>query len=63
MRSNLGIYDNPPKDVLNCSCPRNKKQMCPLNGKCLDVNIVYQTSIENKQYKTKETFLGIRANT
>ena len=63
IRSNLGIYDNPPKGILNCSCPRNKKQMCPLNGRCLDVNIVYQATIENKQDKTKETYVGITSNT
>ena len=55
--------DNPPKGVNNCSCPKNKKDTCPLNGRCLDVNIIYQAEISNNKNNSIETYVGLTATT
>ena len=56
-------YDNPPKGVQNCSCPANKKDSCPLDGRCLDINIIYQAEVNNLQDNSTETYAGLMATT
>ena len=60
---NADIQDNPPKGMVNCSCPANKKDICPLDGRCLDINIIYQAEVENKNDGTKETYVGLTSTT
>ena len=60
---NADIQDNPPKGMVNCSCPANKKDICPLDGRCLDINIIYQAEVENKNDSTKETYVGLTSTT
>ena len=49
--------------MVNCSCPANKKDICPLDGRCLDINIIYQAEVENKNDGTKETYVGLTSTT
>ena len=55
--------DNPPKGVENCSCPTNKKDNCPLDGICLDVNIIYQAEVKNNMDNKVETYVALTATT
>ena len=53
--------DNPSTGVENCSCPSSKKSWCLLNGRCLDINIIYQATVKNVTDNTYETYIGLTA--
>ena len=36
---------------------------CPLGGRCLDVNIIYQAEVENLTDNSKEYYVGLTATT
>jgi len=40
-----------------CSCPKDKKDKCPLDQKCLSDNIVYQATVTQPNQE-KETYIG-----
>ena len=40
-----------------CSCPRNKKDDCPLDQKCLTDNLIYQATVTLPNHETK-TYIG-----
>ena len=54
--------DNPPSNIENCSCPKLKKEQCPLDRRCLDKNIIYQAIVHNTTENKKETYIGLTAN-
>ena len=63
---NQKLMNNHTKpDVRKKECNCQKKAECPLEGKCLVDNIVYQATVteENKQtnVKTSETYVGMTA--
>ena len=56
-RSDLNMHDkeiiNPPKDNITRTCNCIRKQQCPLNKKCLTINVLYKASITpNKENLT-----------
>jgi hypothetical protein len=57
---------NPPADETNelrqCSCPRNAKVNCPLDGKCLAKNIVYKASVTPASSTTMH-YIGLTSTT
>ena len=54
-RRNAKILSTPVEEPRSCSCPRNA--VCPLDGKCLNSNIVYQTTVAQADQTTK-TYIG-----
>ena len=58
---NEGTSTNPPAGIENCSCPKSKKKECPLAGRCLDRNIIYQAKIKNLADDSEETYIGLTA--
>ena len=53
----LCVYDNLPVLVCNVS---KKKPECPLEGKCLQANVVYQASVTTEA--TNESYIGLATN-
>ena len=53
--------NNPPPGIPNCSCPKAKKEACPLQSRCLDNNIIYQASVHSIQDNCTETYVGLTA--
>ena len=49
-----------------CNCRVKEKENCPMGGKCMLKNIVYQATVNPKQntksFKT-ETYIGLTSNT
>ena len=54
---------NLPKDIVRtCNCIR--KQQCPLKGKCLTNNVLYQASITaNEEYPKTRIYYGVSETT
>ena len=52
---NSKILSPPNSDDRSCSCPKNAT--CPLDGKCLSDNIVYQTTV--KTNTQTDTYIGL----
>ena len=50
---------NENENIRTCNC-RNR-QDCPLNGKCLQSNIIYQAIVSSEDGKT-ETYIGLTEN-
>ena len=44
--------------VRKCNCP--KKKVCPLNGQCLEKNVVYQATVTSSD-GVSETYIGLTA--
>ena len=42
-----------------CNCPKTK--ICPVQGKCLEENVIYQTKV--KTNNSEETYIGLTSNT
>ena len=47
-----------PPGVENCSCPKTKKDKCPMNKRCLDKNIVYMATISTTAEDCKYIYVG-----
>ena len=43
-----------------CNC--RDKQSCPLKGRCLQREVVYKATVEQKPSKTQDTYIGITEN-
>ena len=43
-----------------CSCPRRKKNECPLDNKCLEIGIIYQATVTQPNSSVK-TYIGLTA--
>ena len=52
---NSKILAPPASDDRSCSCPKNAS--CPLDGKCLSENIVYQATV--KTHTQTDTYIGL----
>ena len=52
--------DTNTKDKKTCNC--RQKNICPLNGNCLQSSLVYQTTITCKENSTTETFIRLTEN-
>ena len=50
---------NPPTPGCNC----RKQKSCPLNGKCLTIELVYQATITRNDNQQEETYIGLTENT
>ena len=46
---NAKLLSPPPTDERTCSCPRNTP--CPLDGKCLLKNVVYEATVTHQDQK------------
>ena len=42
-----------------CNCPKTK--ICPVQGKCLEENVIYQAKV--KTNNSEETYIGLTSNT
>ena len=51
----------PPEEKPMCNC-RNRPA-CPLNGKCLSQEIVYQATVTRKDNNKQETYIGLTETT
>ena len=59
---NSKVINSVKENERPCSCPKNKT--CPLQGKCLLRNIVYQATITPTQNQTQpETYVGLTSTT
>ena len=45
-----------------CSCPKSKKEACPLKGECLKDCIIYQATVTHTNTGHKETYIGMTQN-
>ena len=53
------LNENIPKPATRkCSCPKNT--VCPLDGQCLEKNVVYQATVSSSDGAT-ETYIGLTA--
>ena len=43
-----------------CSCPKKKKEACPLKGECLKDCTVYQATVNHTKTGQQETYIGMR---
>ena len=50
-----------PKPEKDCTCRKNK--ICPVEGKCMNKNLIYQATIEEIESKKQETYLGLTSTT
>ena len=48
-----------PKRMCNCQ----RGTVCPLNGKCLESEIIYQATVTREDDQSKEIYIGLTANT
>ena len=39
------------KTEKTCNCQKNRKEKCPLNGKCMQTNVIYQATTEERHPK------------
>ena len=53
---NSKVLEVPATEPRTCSCPRNKA--CPLEGKCLVDNLVYQTTV-TQENQTERNYIGL----
>ena len=54
---NSKILTQKEEETRTCSCPKNKKNECPLDQKCLTDNLVYQAIVTLPNQETK-TYVG-----
>ena len=45
-----------------CSCPKSKKEACPLKGECLKNCIIYQATVTHTNTGHKETYIVMTKN-
>ena len=50
---------NPPTPGCNCRIQNS----CPLNGKCLTTELVYQATVTGNDNQQEETYIGLTENT
>ena len=48
-------------DIKSCNC--RQKNMCPLNGNCLQSSVIYQATVKRHDTNTSETYIGLTENT
>ena len=53
---NSKVLKTPEPEKRTCSCPKNKE--CPLDGKCLSSEIIYQATVHLPNAETK-TYIGL----
>ena len=53
---NSKILSPPPPEKRSCSCPKNKP--CPLDGKCLLENVIYEATVTQDD-QTKNCYTGL----
>ena len=54
---NSKVLTETEEEVKTCSCPKNRKNECPLDQKCLTDNLVYQATVTLPNNETK-TYIG-----
>ena len=76
MNNTKQIIDNHNKCILNSSrhiddtadntntkaCNCRQKNICPLNGKCLQSSLIYQATVTRKDNSTNQTYIGPTEN-
>ena len=50
--------DEQPQQLPGCDC--RKKDECPLDGKCIQTDVIYQATVTTNT--TKETYIGLATN-
>ena len=55
---NKKILAPPQEDERTCSCTKEKKKDCPMNGQCLQKDIIYQATITQED-QTKNHYTGL----
>ena len=53
--------ENTEPSTAACNC--QKKQQCPLNGNCLQKNVIYQCVVSSDQSEEKSCYIGCTENT
>ena len=60
LNNNQGSKDNDtPKQMCNC----RDKSNCPMEGKCLEKNIIYQATVTRTDNNNNETYIGLCSTT
>ena len=54
---------NDPGEPNERSCNCQKKNSCPLNGNCLDKELIYRCKIQNPTTNAEKFYIGLTANT
>ena len=77
MNNTKQIIDNHNKQILNSfkhadksadnfnvikSCNCRQKNVCPLNGNCLQSSVIYQATVKRHNTNTSETYIGLTEN-
>ena len=57
---NSSPYVRPTTDQLSCNC--QKSETCPLQGKCLSSNLIYQAEVTTTDNGTANKYIGMTAN-
>ena len=58
---NAKIQTEPTELLTDKICNCQSKKKCPLNGNCLETNVVYQATVIETKTKQTETYLGLTA--
>ena len=48
--------------IVNKSCNCRQKNVCPLNGNCLQSSVIYQATVKRLDTNTSETYIGLTEN-
>ena len=62
-RHNAKILRTPNNDTELNTCNCQKKHECPLNGECLQSNLVYKADVKSLHYNTVKTYYGLTEQT
>ena len=62
---NKKVLHNKPniQEDINKTCNCHKKTVCPLNGNCLDKQLIYQCTVKESQNDDGVNYIGLTENT